>query len=170
MRWFSWHLRHTCTEYAVAVSVQDNQEASISITASNKINNGAIGIYHAGSNVVLAPGFNSAIGSRFRAYIETCSGDFQGKVGSTKTDYASKIDGNLSVYPNPVADDLNIESVSAVSHIDIITMEGIKVYQNDYLKGQKSVQINISNLNSGLYILNIRNEDGKTASKKIIKQ
>ena len=70
----------------------------------------------------------------------------------------------VSLYPNPANDILNIEMTSDVKSIEIYNIQGQKVLSSN----QK--QINVSNLASGIYMIRIQDVDNAIATKKIVKQ
>jgi hypothetical protein len=71
---------------------------------------------------------------------------------------------NIEVYPNPVTDYLTIKSDSKINKVEIYDVSGRNMKSN--LNGDK---IDVTNLNSGNYIINIETKEGKT-SKKFIKK
>ncbi|WP_170309825.1 S8 family serine peptidase [Seonamhaeicola maritimus] len=75
---------------------------------------------------------------------------------------------NVLVWPNPVKNVLNIDLSKLVgdSNINILDMNGRKVYQEHNIKNSK-LQIKTNFLNSGFYILSVKNE-GQNFYKKII--
>lgn len=75
---------------------------------------------------------------------------------------------SVTVYPNPVSDKLTIELSGELLEPSIITlynMEGREIMQIE--SQQKSVQLQLGNLNSGLYLLNITSQT-LNSSKRII--
>ena len=75
--------------------------------------------------------------------------------------------GNIKLYPNPVKDilKLNLPNGEKISTIEVYNTVGQRVA--DF----KNVgEVNLSQLKSGNYIINIKNTDGKNYSSKIIKQ
>jgi len=74
------------------------------------------------------------------------------------------IQNNISIYPNPVVETLNINTNEQIDSIYIYDIAGNQIF-NDF-SGLKS--INVSNLNSGMYILKIRIKNQEII-KKIIK-
>lgn len=86
----------------------DKKQTANSIAASNTISSGASAIYHAGTTVVLSANFHAVSGSKFRGYIEGCSGTFVAKKGSFENEQANA-KGNdaknqtehLRIFPNP---------------------------------------------------------------------
>ncbi|PKP14838.1 MAG: Por secretion system protein, partial [Bacteroidetes bacterium HGW-Bacteroidetes-23] len=71
----------------------------------------------------------------------------------------------FNIYPNPVSEELYI--VHGYNEVDynLFSVDG-KLVQNGLLQGLK---INVSNLQSGLYILQLE-VDGKKEIKKIVKK
>jgi hypothetical protein len=74
-------------------------------------------------------------------------------------------DADLSVYPNPVADVLNIRDAGQVTQVSIHDMNGRTVYASS-----KSIsgQINVRNLSSGIYLVNITRANGTKSAQKIV--
>ncbi|MBA5630219.1 PQQ-dependent sugar dehydrogenase [Moheibacter lacus] len=72
---------------------------------------------------------------------------------------------NISIYPNPTKDFVNITSNKAIDEISIYTMDG-KLIQT--LKGN-TTQIDISNFSNGIYIMTIQSGD-IMKTQKIIKK
>lgn len=84
--------------------------------------------------------------------------DFTLAVGNTAT-------SALSVYPNPFKDVLNITDVKGVKSITISDVSGRQV------KTMKpSAELQVSDLKTGLYIVNLLMEDGTIKSIKAIKK
>lgn len=72
---------------------------------------------------------------------------------------------NVSIYPNPVKETLNI-SLNKNSELKQVSVYTIL---NQYLFSVKSIQINVNNLKSGIYFIEVETNAGK-AIKKFIKQ
>lgn len=70
---------------------------------------------------------------------------------------------NISIYPNPVSDHINIEG--NYNRIIILDISG-KICKNI---NTYSTSINVSDLKPGIYIMQFFLEDGKVISKKIVK-
>ena len=79
----------------------------------------------------------------------------------------SHLASSFSVYPNPVKDVLSISnSINAEINAVIVTdINGRTVKQFN----SNVSQINISDLNAGVYFVNINSNEGST-TKKIVKQ
>lgn len=75
---------------------------------------------------------------------------------------------NFTIYPNPAEEKLMIESVQTIQEISIYNLLGqqVKTFQINF----KSGEINISDLNTGAYILNLKLTDGAHVSTMIIKR
>ena len=73
----------------------------------------------------------------------------------------------FSYYPNPVTSEINLSAKSNLDEVTIFNLVGQKVYTDKPNNSRKS--IDISNLQTGMYIMKISSE-GKTASYKIAKK
>jgi len=74
---------------------------------------------------------------------------------------------SIVVYPNPANTILNIQGVESGSAIQIIDMKGRKVLDVNNFSSNK---LNIEQLESGIYFINIISNGGEVANKKFIKQ
>jgi len=70
-----------------------------------------------------------------------------------------------SVYPNPFTDVLNISDVKGVKSISVNDISGREVKTL-----APAAELNLSNLKTGLYIVNLKMEDGSVKSFKAIKK
>ncbi len=68
----------------------------------------------------------------------------------------------VALYPNPVRDILNIETVLDIQSVEIYNIQGQKVLYSN----QK--QINVSDLAAGMYMVRIQDADNNIATKKVI--
>ncbi|MDP4238574.1 MAG: glycosyl hydrolase [Bacteroidota bacterium] len=86
----------------------------------------------------------------------------------TKNEAPSKVEAvvenNISIYPNPVNDVLNIDTQQSISNIKILDSLGKVVYQ-----GTNEKQVNTKNLSKGMYVVQLTFHDGKKLSCKILK-
>ena len=71
----------------------------------------------------------------------------------------------LSVYPNPTNGEVNIVSKSNVKSVQLMDMNG-KLIKNF----SSAKQLNISSVESGVYLLKVTTEDGKSTATKLIKK
>jgi xyloglucan-specific exo-beta-1,4-glucanase len=75
-------------------------------------------------------------------------------------------ENNLVIYPNPVANILNIainNNFTQVESIEILTVTGQRIYT------PKEATVDISNWSNGLYIIKVITTNGKSISKKVVK-
>ena len=107
--------------------------------------------------VIVKFAFTSAYGNNI--WIDNVN-IFNGPVGIEENE-----DNSLTIFPNPAKDVLNINSDKAINQIDVYDMNGklVKSYTN------VSNTINIKDLSTGAYMLNITTEDGQV-SRKIVKE
>lgn len=77
----------------------------------------------------------------------------------------------FSIYPNPSKDRLILSSNenNGILKIKIYNIEG-KLLSNKSLKFEDKISIDVSNLSSGMYFLNIKDENGQIEVKKFIKE
>ena len=84
--------------------------------------------------------------------------------GDTKT--------NIEIFPNPIADFLNINYVedpfNPTQLIQVIDLTG-KVVGSIQPENSSSIQLDVSNLSHGIYFVQFRNKDGMVATKRFIK-
>lgn len=69
-----------------------------------------------------------------------------------------------SMYPNPVNDNLTLSNISGVSEIAIYDVSG-KMIRRIELQSTNEVSINVSDLNTGMYIINVTDAEGTQTSK-----
>lgn len=154
---------------------QDNRQASISITASNKINNNATGIYHAKQTVVLTNGFHSDSGSKFRGYIEDCSNTYVGKIAEEKDSKNITSDfqfnkNEIKVYPNPSDSKLTIETDGyLINKILIYSIDGKEIMLKR-INLLNTTEVDISNFTNGVYLLKTETTEGKIFINRILKK
>jgi len=77
----------------------------------------------------------------------------------------------MSIYPNPTGNTLNIkfpESLGSVQHIEVLNMQGQLVLEKD-LTGNDMLQLDVTNLISGIYYLRVTSETGVVSGVKFIK-
>lgn len=87
------------------------------------------------------------------------NGDAPSSIGSVNSD------NNATVYPNPVKDMLYIQSADCNTSVSLFDIYGKCVY-----KGKNPNTIDMSAFTSGMYILNIQNENGGRTVEKILKE
>ncbi len=100
-----------------------------------------------------------------------CENMINGQVEDYTIDYQSALavsDLNkkaVSVYPNPFTDVLNISDVKGVKSISVNDISGREVKSL-----APAAELNLSNLKTGLYIVNLKMEDGSVKTFKAIKK
>ncbi|NHM05903.1 starch-binding protein [Flavobacterium sp. CYK-4] len=75
-------------------------------------------------------------------------------------------DAAATVYPNPVIDWLQIETKAAISNFKLLNLQGAILKQGQ--TGENSIQM--SDLTSGIYFLQIQYEDGREEVQKVMKK
>ncbi len=76
---------------------------------------------------------------------------------------------SVTIYPNPTSDFLSIESESELSNVSFFDVTGRMVKQID-LNGELKSSIDVSEMNKGIYILQVVTTEGESSSSKIIKK
>ena len=78
----------------------------------------------------------------------------------------------VSVFPNPASNnvfvDLALENVSDNVNLQVVDIQGRVVMTQNFtnVKTDK-LQLNVANLNTGVYVINIRTEEGFTSARFI---
>ncbi|MEX2485081.1 MAG: DUF4397 domain-containing protein [Brumimicrobium sp.] len=75
----------------------------------------------------------------------------------------------LSVYPNPVTKELNVsfENIGGKQNISIVDMLGKVVYESTISKSSTNTSIDVSQLNNGVYTVNVNSSNG-VSSRRIV--
>lgn len=79
----------------------------------------------------------------------------------------------IRVFPNPVEDMLNVESINSVSllEIELLDVLGKQIINTKTISQSTSIfRLNISSINSGIYFLRVMNKDNNSQIFKIIKK
>lgn len=71
----------------------------------------------------------------------------------------------VHVYPNPTNDFINIDSKVAISSVELYNVIGQMVHTS-----KKAMQINVSQLNGGVYFVKINSEKGLSKTFRVVKQ
>lgn len=72
---------------------------------------------------------------------------------------------SFKMYPNPANTNLTINAASPVSKVQIFNIIGNKVLETSLLTNKT---LNVSNLNSGIYLIMVFNSENKIATQKLI--
>ncbi len=151
------------------------------IYATSIIEQQSIVTFSAGNSISLRPGFHARSGSSFRAYIEGCSYSTCRVVNSFKETGMANDDPNLTsinnaiesieLFPNPTSDLLNLRSKGAeISSWELFNAQGEEVARSS--GANRSIferVIDVSDLSSGLYVLNVQFSDDRFIVKQLIK-
>lgn len=81
---------------------------------------------------------------------------------------------SMKLYPNPATDNVNILIASkenANAHLTIFNLMGQQVYSEDVavVEGNNLVRVSTSNLQAGVYMVNIKTNSGTSTQKLIVK-
>jgi hypothetical protein len=79
-------------------------------------------------------------------------------------DFNSQNNLEVSLYPNPVRDILNIETDTEIKSVDIYNLQGQKI------KTALSKQVNVSDLSAGIYMVRIEDTNNAVETKRIVKE
>jgi len=87
-------------------------------------------------------------------------------------DIPSEKQNQFTIYPNPVKENLQIETNSKfpVRQIELYDLNGRKQQSRAGKAGQSNYQMQLENMPPGLYFIVLQFEDGKRLSKKFVKQ
>jgi len=75
-------------------------------------------------------------------------------------------DLELNVYPNPTSDFIRVDGINEVTFVQIMDMSG-RIVLNSEVQGNE--EINVSNLNTGNYVISFNNNQGSTNLPLVIK-
>lgn len=77
--------------------------------------------------------------------------------------------GHLSVYPNPATDQINIEASDKIENIRVFDLHGRLILNGEEESKQQTSTLNLSELDQGLYLLQVETEAG-LQSKRFFKK
>ncbi len=72
---------------------------------------------------------------------------------------------SVDIYPNPATDRLFIKSKKKLNLIQVFSVDGLQIYESAFTS-----EIDISNLEAGIYLFKAIGEEGISISKKFVKQ
>ncbi len=138
----------------LASSYQRNVSDSIDVANQLKIDNATSTIYAGGSSW-------------------TTNGQRDALVGKYSWSNSNSIDdriSNIAIYPNPAQDCIHISGIQGFERctIEIIDLQGRKLYSKEYYPHSFDVQIDIEHLSKGLYTVRII-EKGNTNTYQFLK-
>ncbi len=172
-----WCLDNINVTQSVSMGTTNTKQARIAITASNSIALGSQAIYHAEQEVLLTANFEALKGSVFRAHIDWCSATYVSKTSETQsgdTIGVNSLNTGLQIYPNPTENTLNIKLRNQNFNnatVQIYNLNGATVYSNTITKDNRNrLKLNVSNFQSGMYIIKVINDNGEVFTDKMIKE
>jgi hypothetical protein len=78
-----------------------------------------------------------------------------------------RVKSNLSVYPNPATDQLNIE-MDNLKSVEIMDIAGRLIRSNT--SNNKMISLDVSNLNRGIYLVKVKDTNNVSSMKKFTKE
>lgn len=117
-------------------------------------------------------GYNIEIGTNNSKVLTlTNEANDQAIYGNESLSISNKLAPQFSIHPNPAKTELFLSSKSGVGkvNVQIFNIEGKLLMTKDF-NFEKQASLNVSNLSSGFYFLNLSDENGNVAVKKFIKE
>jgi hypothetical protein len=156
----------------VATGGSDLRQASQNITASNKLSIGSIESYHAGQYIVLTNGFTAENGVRMKAYIDVCNSGYEARMANTESANTELKPAEekdwLVVAPNPARNVVALQSRANMSKVLLTKLDGSRIMEKSG-DGQTQMELDISTLNPGIYVITVQTEEGLIKTQKLIK-
>lgn len=78
------------------------------------------------------------------------------------SDFETSLD-KIQLYPNPTSGILNIQMKSPLKNATVFNIKGQKIIESS------TIQLNVSNLSSGMYVIKIEDENGLVSTKQFVK-
>ena len=92
------------------------------------------------------------------------------KIDNSKQNAAStEIASTVVVYPNPAIDVITIRNNAAINQVQVFDVTGNVMLLQQYT-GLTNIQLDVTSLKSGFYLLSIKNSDGSSATKRLVKK
>lgn len=162
------NLTHGLADYEV------NNFISLTNPASNYYSDGVMN-FDAGNYVNFGPGFSTS-GGTYEAFIDGCNGlkSLSSENNATSENNLSDILGaelsGVQIYPNPVEDYVTLVFSSLERRTVSIVDESGRILNNYEVEVAANIQIDLSDLNDGIYFVKIISSDGVSEVKKILKK
>lgn len=86
---------------------------------------------------------------------------------TTESDGVEEILDSFNIYPNPVDDVVFIENANTIEEVSISTITGVMVYNEQCVSNK--VQVNVSELEGGVYIIKVRTENKEIINRFVKK-
>lgn len=133
-----------------------------------------------GNDALFAKPLGASGGSRYGVIPSAAGEDVQFDGGGidglrfvlvATTASTKEFDTNSIVINNPVKDQLTIEGLNqSIKQISVYDLLGKQVMISNFSDNETSINLNVSSLNSGLYIVKLEGENGASFTRKIIKE
>jgi hypothetical protein len=92
------------------------------------------------------------------------------RLGEAATSVNETVVTGFNVYPNPATDALNVKfDASAVTTVELTDLTGKVVATQTAQAGANTVNFATANVNAGVYFVNVKNVNGSTTQKVVIK-
>ncbi|MNU43751.1 hypothetical protein D3C71_325420 [compost metagenome] len=176
---FNYTVNAICNEYSTflytntthgVAKYEVNDYLSFTSAASNFYSDGTMN-FDAGNYVNFGPGFSTGLGT-YEAYIDGCNGLKSAPHEENDSPIGSLLSNSsdFEVYPNPVEKYVTIEFADKSERgVSILDESGRTL--NDYQIGEHdNIQIDLSHLNTGIYLIKVTRSDGAVVVKRIVKQ
>jgi hypothetical protein len=75
---------------------------------------------------------------------------------------------NLSIFPNPFKDKVQLSSDMAIRAFKIYNTQGAVIYERSINNFEQEIEVSF--LNNGVYLFEVHFQDGSVLSKKLVKQ
>ncbi len=97
--------------------------------------------------------------------------EFEYILGGTDRESATDVVvSGLNVYPNPATDVLNVSfDAASATTVELVDLTGKVVSTSTSEAGTVTAQFATTNINAGVYFVNVKNVNGSTTSKVVIK-
>ena len=158
-------------------------EAQHDITSTASVNNNVKVKYRGGYAVEMNPGFIADAGSTFEAYIHPCDhgGNSFRQTNSeqSQSSFMPDLLRSILLYLNPTTGKIMIErnnrnqeeeenEESEKINVKVWDIVGRQVYTGEFL--QRTLSIDLSNRNKGIYLVQLTNERGESEARKVVLQ
>lgn len=139
--------------------------------------------FEAGQSILLKPGFEVERGATFHAKIKTCKENVPLNLQSTPSYPSQSIQTTrtptaltLNVFPNPTSKSIEIDFYLPIQNnqikLDLTNSKGQQLYNwsqhSDWQKGKNSAVYDISQLNAGIYIVQLSTPFEVTFKKLVV--
>lgn len=154
----------------------DMKSALNTITATNVVFSGGSAEYDAGVTVFLKPGFNAKSGSDFRGFIQGCTVPpttikTEENLDRKENKPISETEKVLILQPNPTTGIINFLSKDNMYSWELSNAFGnIKLSGYFKIDNSKSLEIDLSNLITGVYYVKVVFQDSEIITKTIVKE